>query len=127
MSVVDFTLTTAELGGNAFIVTLSGEADMYRAPELEQALEGVVGLGGTATVVDLTEVSFIDSNVMAVLVRHHARFRDLGGDLVIVTVDRRMLRTFEIAGLERLFRIERTLADGIAAIVSGAEDGEGAR
>jgi anti-sigma B factor antagonist len=117
MSVLEFSVKTATLGGDAFVVTLAGELDLHTAPELEQALEGVVGLGGTAVAVDLAEVTFIDSTTLEVLLRYHERFRALGGAVVIVTDDRRVLRTFEITGLDRVFTIERRLADAVAAIL----------
>jgi anti-sigma B factor antagonist len=117
MSVLEFSVRTAALGGDAFVVTLTGEVDLHTAPALEQALEGVVALGGTAVAVDLAEVTFIDSTTLEVLLRYHERFRGLGGGLVIVTDDRRVLRTFEITGLDRVFTIERRLADGVAAIL----------
>jgi anti-sigma B factor antagonist len=116
MSVLEFSVSTAELDGNTFVVAAAGEADMYTAPTLEQALEGVVGLGGTSVVLDLAEVTFIDSTVLSVLLTFQGRFRNLGGDLVIVSEDRRVLRTFEITGLDRLFTIERRLTEGIGAI-----------
>jgi anti-sigma B factor antagonist len=119
MAVLEFSVTTAELGGNAFIITLTGEADLHNAPQLDRALQGVLGLGGTAVAVDLGEVSFIDSTVLGVLLRYHPRFKTLGGDLLIVAQDRRVLRTFEITGLDRVFRIEQRLADGVASVLSG--------
>ena len=117
MSLLDFTTKTAELGDNAFVVAATGEADLYTAPDLERALQGVVALGGTSVAVDLAEVSFIDSTTIGVLLRYHTRFRGLGGDLVIVTNDRRLVRTFEITGLDRIFEIKRDLSDAAAAIV----------
>jgi anti-sigma B factor antagonist len=119
MTVLDFSVNTAALAEDAFIVTVSGEVDLHTAPTLEQALEGVLGLGGTSVAVDLLEVSFVDSTTLGVLLRYHERFRGLGGDLVIVTEDRRILRTFEITGLDRVFVIERRLADAVAAIMTG--------
>jgi anti-sigma B factor antagonist len=122
MSVLEFSVNTAELGGNAFVVAAAGEADMYTAPALEQALEGVVGNGGTSVVLDLAEVSFIDSTVLGVLLRYRELFRELGGDLVVVSEDRRILRTFEITGLDRLFTIEGRLAEGIGAVLPGSNE-----
>jgi anti-sigma B factor antagonist len=120
MSVLEFSVSTAELDGNTFVVAAVGEADMYTAPTLEQALEGVVGLGGTSVVLDLAEVTFIDSTVLSTLLRFRERFKALGGDLVIVSEDRRVIRTFEITGLDRLFTIERRLADGIGLTRPGS-------
>jgi anti-sigma B factor antagonist len=120
MSVLDFSVNTAALGGDSFIVTLTGEVDMHTAPMLERALEGVVGLGGTSVALDLAEVSFVDSTVLAVLLRYRERLQNLGGELVVVTEDRRVLRTFEITGLDRVFAIEGRLADAVVAITPAA-------
>lgn len=121
MSALDFKVYTAELDGNAFVVTAAGEVDMYTAPALEQALDGVVGLGGTSVVLDLTEVSFIDSTLLSVLLRYRDRLTNLGGKLAIVTDDRRIRRTFEITGLDRIFTIEPRLADAIRAVVARSD------
>ena len=118
MSMLEFEVKTAELGGDAFLVTAIGEADMYNAEELERALDGVVGLGGTSVVLDLTEVSFVDSTLLSVLLRYRERLMELGGKLVLVTGERGIRRTLEITGLERIFTIERRLSDGIGALAT---------
>lgn len=120
MSVLEFEVKTAELGGDAFLVTAIGEADMYNAEELERALDGVVGLGGTSVVLDLTEVSFVDSTLLSVLLRYRERLMELGGKLVLVTGERGIRRTLEITGLERIFTIERRLSDGIGALATSS-------
>jgi anti-sigma B factor antagonist len=118
MALLEFSVKTAELGGDAFVITLTGEADLHNAPELDRALQGVLGLGGSSVAVDLGDVTFIDSTVLGVLLRYHPRFKTRGGEVVIVTQDRRVIRTFEITGLDRIFRIEQSLADGVASVLS---------
>jgi anti-sigma B factor antagonist len=120
LAVLEFTVKTAELGGDAFVVTITGEADLHNAPELERALQGVLGLGGTSVAVDLGDVTFIDSTTLGVLLRFQPRFTARGGELVIVTQDRRVIRTFEITGLDKVFRIEQRLADGVASLMNGS-------
>jgi len=119
LAVLEFTVKTAELGGDAFVVTITGEADLHNAPELDRALQGVLGLGGTAVAVDFGDVTFIDSTTLHVLLRYQPRFATRGGELVIVTQDRRVIRTFQITGLDKVFRIEQRLADGVASLMNG--------
>ena len=116
---LDFELKTAGIGNDAFVVSVSGEADLHRAPELEEELREVLTLGGSSVVVDLAEVGFIDSSVLHLLLRYQPRFRDLGGDLVLVSDDRRILRTLQITGLDRLFRIENRLGDAVSELSAG--------
>jgi len=111
-----FDVKTAQLEGDAFVVSVTGEADMYTAPKIERELQDVLRLGGRSVAVDFVEVGFIDSTALGVLTRFQPRFRARGGDLVIVSDDRRVLRTFEITGLDRIFRIERRLGEAVVGL-----------
>ena len=112
----EFGVKTAQLGNDAFVVSVTGEADLNTAPEIERELKGVLDLGGRAVVVDLLEVGFIDSTVLGILLRFQPRFRGRGGDLVLVSDDLRVLRTLEITGLDRIFQIERRLGDAVGGV-----------
>ena len=112
----EFEVRTAGVGNQGFVVSICGEADLHNAPEMERELQEVLQLGGNSVVVDFAEVGFIDSNVLGLLLRYQPRFRDRGGDLVLVSDDRRILRTLEITGLDRVFRIEQRLGDAVAGL-----------
>jgi anti-sigma B factor antagonist len=116
--VLEFSVKTAELGDEAYVISVEGEADLHTAPELERELQGVLLLGGRTVALDLGAVGFIDSTVLGLLLRFHPRFRARGGDLVLVSDDRRILRTLEITGLDRIFRIEPRLGDALAGFYS---------
>jgi anti-sigma B factor antagonist len=113
---LEFDVKTARIGSGAFVVSVAGEADMHSAPELERELRDVLRLSGKSVVVDLVEVGFVDSTVLGLLLRYQPRFRSRGGDLVLVSDDRRILRTLEITGLDRIFRIEQRLGDAVAGL-----------
>ena len=113
---LEFDLRTAGVGNGGYVVSVSGEADLYRAPELEHELEEILQLGGSSVVVDLAEVGFIDSTMLGLLLRYQPRFRSRGGSLVLVSDDRRILRTLEITGLDRVFRVEHRLGDAVASL-----------
>jgi anti-sigma B factor antagonist len=113
-----FDVKTARLEGDTFVVSVTGEADMQTTPEIERELQDVLRLGGRSVAVDFVEVGFIDSTALGLLMRFQPRFRARGGDLVIVSDDRRVLRTFEITGLDRIFRIERRLGEAVAGLYS---------
>ena len=112
----EFDVKTAQLGDDAFVVSVTGEADMETSSEIERELWRVLKLGGRSVAVDLAEVGFIDSTALGLLLRFQPKFRARGGELVIVSDDRRVLRTLEITGLDRIFRIERRLGDAVGGL-----------
>lgn len=116
-----FDVKTAQLGDDTFVISLTGEADMESALEIERELRQVLELGGRSVAVDLVEVGFIDSTALGLLLRFQPRFRARGGELLIVSDDRRVLRTLEITGLDRIFRIERTLGEAVGGLSREAE------
>lgn len=119
MTALDFHLTSAQVSDNGFIVTLGGEVDLHTAPQLDQRLRDLLDSGARSIVVDLTTGSFIDSTVLGVLLKTLRALDASGGLLVLVTDDLRVLRTFEVAGLNRVFRILPTLSEALALVAGG--------
>jgi anti-sigma B factor antagonist len=110
---VNLTLTVAELEPGIFIVTASGELDVWSAPILDEQLGRVVDGAAALLIVDLSAVPLIDSVVLGVLVRHAKRLRAEDRALVLVTDDPRTVRVIEITGLHYLFQMKPSLADAL--------------
>jgi anti-sigma B factor antagonist len=119
---LDFQVRTAQLSPESYVVSVDGELDLHTAPELEQALGAVLVRGGRNVVVDLVGLVFIDSTALAVLLRAQPRFRRGGGRLLLVTEDRRILRTLEITGLDRTFDIEPRLGKAVERVLDASKE-----
>jgi anti-sigma B factor antagonist len=112
---VDFDLVTRELGDGTFVVALTGEVDLYTAPELKSELLRLVAEGPNRIVVDLTGATFVDSTTLGVLLGAVKRLRLIGGELVIVCADLNIRRILSITLLDRAFTIYDTLGDALEA------------
>jgi len=90
------------------IVALQGEVDIYSAPHFKETLIKSIDAGAKHIVVDLSDVTFIDSTALGVLVSGAKRVRPQNGTLDIVCRDENITRIFEITGLDRIFGIYPT-------------------
>lgn len=85
-------------------VTIKGEVDLATAPDLMRVLdEAMDAEPGGSVEVDFSGVSFIDSTGLGVLVSCRKRARTLGGELVLVGVQERVLPVFAVTGLDKVF------------------------
>ena len=116
----NFDINTEEVGPAAYVISLSGEVDLYTAPEFKQQLLEVIGQGGKEVIVDFTDTTFIDSTTLGVLVGGVKRLRSNDGRLALVCSDRNITKIFEITGLDRVFTIYPTREEAVAGLSSGA-------
>jgi anti-sigma B factor antagonist len=99
--------------GDACIVTISGEVDIYTSPALKAALAAASVDGCRVLVVDLNAVGFIDSSGLGVLVGALRRAREAGGDLRVVSGQEAVARILRITGLDRVFALHATLDEAL--------------
>jgi anti-sigma B factor antagonist len=116
---MDFSIETEKVGDGRHVIALTGEVDLYTAPELKQQLVEVIGNGAKDVIVDFSRTTFIDSTTLGVLVGGVKRLRPNGGRLSIVCSDRNITKIFEITGLDRVFTIYPTRDEAIEKLDSG--------
>ena len=119
MTVDGVRATTAQIGADAYVVSVAGELDIATAGRLSDELERTADRGARRVIVDLVGLTFIDSVALGVLTEEARRLRADGGTCVVVSQDPRILRVFEITGLDRIFRIERSLAEAVDGVIDG--------
>ena len=113
---MNFDVKTDKVDESTYVISLTGEVDLYTAPEFKQQLLDVIEKGGKHVVVDLTDTTFIDSTTLGVLVGGVKRLRPNGGQLSIVCSDRNITKIFEITGLNRVFPIHETRAEALESV-----------
>jgi anti-anti-sigma factor len=92
------------------VVRVRGDVDLATAPELSQALEP---LGSTEQVtVDLSEVAFMDSSGLRVLLDFASHSRNGNVPLRIASPSRTVMRVMEIVGMTELPQIEVQADEG---------------
>ena len=96
-------------GSTPPVIAVRGEIDVATAPQLRESLHSVIAQGEGTIVLDLLEVTFLDSTALGVLVGALKRCRELGGELHIVVADPRIVKIFEITGLTSVFTIADSL------------------
>ena len=112
---------TRDNHGDRTVVHVSGEIDVYTAPLVREKLDDQLREGHTDLVVDLTDVTFLDSTGLGVLVGRLKRVRTLGGSLRLVGSEERVLKVFAITGLDKVFEIHADLDSALSARGEQAE------
>ena len=106
--------------GSVGVVSVWGVVDALTAPQLTAAVQAAVDASPAALVVDLSEVEFLASAGMSVLV---ATQQLLGTSIPLAVVADGPVtrRPMKLLGLDSIVEMHRTLQDALADI---AQDGE---
>lgn len=96
------------------IVDVMGEVDVYTAPALREKVSSLIDAGHIDLVVNLTEVRFMDSTGLGLLVGVLKRLRGLDGRLQLVIDSERLLKVFRITALTQVFTIVETVDEALA-------------
>ncbi len=105
---MDLRIESSTNDGTA-VLALRGEVDVYTAPKLKSSLIDLVDEGTYEIIVDLSEVDFIDSSGLGVLVGGLKRVKAREGSISLVCSQENILKIFRITGLNKVFPIYATL------------------
>jgi len=106
-------------GDDVAVLVAGGELDYAASPQLKERLGESIDAGARHLVLDLSMATFIDSTAIGVLVGAVMRLREVdGGSLTIVCADenQRVLRIFEIAGVDSLITLHRSREEALSEL-----------
>jgi len=98
-------------GSDRYVITVSGEVDLATSPDLDNAIIAAIESGTSSLAIDLTDVSFMDSSGLGVIVRGLKRCREADKDLGLVITNERVLKVFGITGLDQVIPIHDSIED----------------
>jgi anti-sigma B factor antagonist len=87
------------------VLAVRGEIDVATSPDMRELLQGLIEGEPQLLVVDMTDVSFIDSTGLGVLVEAVTGVRAGGGDLRLVVTQPHIIKLFELTGLDEVFSV----------------------
>ncbi len=96
-------------------VTVAGEVDSTSAPVLREQIDAVIDSGAPEFVVDLVQVSFLDSAGLCVLAAAHRRAGERGIRMRVLASSRAVIRPLQITGLWSLLGASEVSAQSGAA------------
>lgn len=103
-------VTVATRPGGVTLV-LRGELDSYASQELERTLDPLLSKLGQDLVLDITDVSYMNSSGLRAFIRTEKRLQERGLRLVLKGVNPRVQSVFSYCGLDTFFQFDPPLRD----------------
>jgi anti-sigma B factor antagonist len=111
--VQSFHLEAIPVGTDRAVLQITGDVDVYTAPQVRDRVIRLLADGVRHVIADLREVSFLDSTGLGALVGSLKRLREQDGSLELVVPDGRIMTIFRVTGLDRVFALHPSFPDAI--------------
>ena len=113
-----FTLVEEALQPSGLALIGSGELDLATVSVLRVRLDAAIDAGLSRLVIDLSDVRFLDSVALAVIVTAKRRLADEGRLVVVVDRSSYVMLVFECSGLPGIIDMADTRDEAIAMLAS---------
>ncbi|WP_064750560.1 STAS domain-containing protein [Solirubrobacter soli] len=98
------------------LLPVRGEVTFSNVASLNRKLEQAFGDGARSLVIDLSEVTFIDSSGLSALLAASSRARERGGAVALVLAQGEPPSLFRFRGIDRLLSLHSSREDALAAL-----------
>jgi anti-sigma B factor antagonist len=102
---IPFKIEVGETVGGIALVSLSGRLNAVSAPEAKDRLKALLREVSRDLIIDLAELTFIDSSGLAALVAAYKASVEVGGNLKLARVVPQVAQVFSLTRLDRVFEI----------------------
>ena len=101
---------TSFLENGRLTIALTGEIDHHRAKcYIETIAAKIDAYAPSACILDFSEVTFVDSSGIAVVINSMRRMAQIEGELFLTGLGEQPLRVFRTSGIDRLVHIKEAV------------------
>ena len=101
-----------DAGPGVAILVVGGEVDYEVSPQLKARIMRAIKAGKRRLILDLSDVTFIDSTAIGVLAGAVERLDETGGgSLSVVSTHEKVIQIFEITGLDSVVSVHPSRED----------------
>ena len=105
-------LFTYELKDNVLEIKLFGEIDHHSAVSVRVDIDGLIfDLRPKKMVLDLSEISFMDSSGLGLIMGRYSLMKEFGGTLSLRSPTVAVMKILTLAGMERIIKIEKSVKE----------------
>ena len=106
-----------DAGKDLAILVVGGEVDFEVSPQLKARMMRTIKAGRRRLVLDLSDVTFIDSTAIGVIAGAVEKLDEAGGgSLAIVCTHDKVMQIFEITGLDSVITVHPSRQEALAAL-----------
>jgi len=98
---------------SATVVVLAGEIDLHQTPDVHQTLVTICDKKPPRVVINLDQVTYMDSSGVGTLVEAYRRINAYQGTLNLCCMNDQVHSIFEITRLDQFFKIYETEQEAI--------------
>ena len=102
-------LLAVEQANDRTVVTVAGEIDLSTSEQLDGAVIDALAKETKHLTLDLSEVTFLDSSGLGVIVKALKRAKESETVFDVITANDRVLKVFKLTGLDAVIQIYPTL------------------
>ncbi len=107
-----------QLQNGAWLLTIRGRLDQSQTPELNDALADLLNAEQYRLMVDLSDVSYINSGGLRCLVSAWRKARAQNGNVVLYGLNDRLGEIFAMIGFDKVFQIVANQEEALAVLPS---------
>ncbi|MFC4022884.1 anti-sigma F factor antagonist [Oceanobacillus longus] len=106
-----------DVKGDVLIVRLSGELDHHESEALRNQWKDMLYSNPVKHIIlNLEDVSFMDSSGLGVVLGRYKEVIQLGGEMVVCSISPPVKRLFEMSGLFKIVRLEENEEFALATL-----------